>query len=243
MQANLLNAAPRSLATNRVIAEPQSGVEQNFFTKALLQLGGFYSKESRLLRAAKAWYECVTEQVEDPRLYRGGPCLLLSPTTSIILLVDIKLAAAFGLEQNFAGKYAMLSIHMWLCLVRLRAEDQEGKQLAQILYENFTDDVEVRVRAAGVKVQACLLLCSCDIQCSCSCWHKWSFTTLTMSAHLRCVRLQVRISKHLTDLEQMFYGSSLSYDQVMSFIPCSGAVACSSHDIACVNLECSRAWR
>ena len=143
------------------------------FTRALLQVGGFYSKESRLLRAAKAWYECVTEQVEDPRLYTGGPCLLLSPTSCISLLVkhDNEVAAAFGLEQNFAGKYAMLSIHMWLCLVRLRAEGQEGKQLAQILYEDFTDDVEIRVRAAGVKVQACLLLCLRVMHCSCSCWH------------------------------------------------------------------------
>ena len=46
----------------------------------------------------------------------------------------------------------MLSIHIWLLLVRLRAEEKEGKQLAQALYENFTEDVELRVRAEGVKV-------------------------------------------------------------------------------------------
>lgn len=152
-RATLLNSSPKSLATERVYAEPQPGVEQNFLTKALLRIGGYYSKESRLLRASKAWYECVTEQVEDSRLYK-----------------------AFGLEENFANKYALLSIHIWLCLVRLRSEGKEGKELAQLLYENFTDDVEIRVRAAGVKV---------------------------------------RISKHLMDLEQMFYGTSLSYDQAL----------------------------
>lgn len=29
-----------------------------------------------------------------------------------------------------------------------------------------------------------------------------------------CDVMQVRISKHLTDLEQMFYGTSLTYDKV-----------------------------
>ena len=62
-----------------------------------------------------------------------------------------------------------------------------------------------------------------------------------MTAPMHCVCCQVRISKHLTDLEQMFYGSSLSYDQVMSLIPRSKAVACSSHDIGCVSSERSMA--
>jgi len=150
----LLNAPPASLASGRVIAEPYSGVEQNFFTKALLKLGGFYSKESRNLRGAKAWYNCVSEQIEDPRLYK-----------------------AFGLQENFAQKYSMLCIHMWLLLVRLRSEGKSGKELAQLIHENFQEDVEFRVRAAGVKV---------------------------------------RISKHLMDLEQMFFGGCLAYDKAVA---------------------------
>jgi hypothetical protein len=47
----------------------------------------------------------------------------------------------------------MLCLHIWLLLVRLRAEGEDGKELAQMLYENFTDDVEMRVRAEGVKVR------------------------------------------------------------------------------------------
>ena len=60
-------------------------------------------------------------------------------------------AAVFGLEDRFADKYAILCIHVWLCLVRLRSENKAGKELAQVLYDNFQEDVEMRVRAAGVK--------------------------------------------------------------------------------------------
>ncbi len=41
---------------------------------------------------------------------------------------------------------------MWLLLVRLRAEGDDGRDLTQILYEGFQDDVELRVHAEGVKV-------------------------------------------------------------------------------------------
>jgi cytochrome b pre-mRNA-processing protein 3 len=41
---------------------------------------------------------------------------------------------------------------MWMLLVRLRAEGKPGKDLAQLIHENFQEDVEFRVRAAGVKV-------------------------------------------------------------------------------------------
>ena len=71
VQAKLFNASPVSLASNRVIAEPYDGVEQNILTKTLLKIGGFYSTESKNLRAAKAWYECVTEQVDDSRILPG----------------------------------------------------------------------------------------------------------------------------------------------------------------------------
>lgn len=71
LQQKLLNEAPVSLAADRVMAEPRPGVEQNFFTKAVLKIAGFYSQESQQLMAAKAWYSAVTEQAEDQRLYQG----------------------------------------------------------------------------------------------------------------------------------------------------------------------------
>lgn len=39
-----------------------------------------------------------------------------------------------------------------MLLVRLRSEGKDGKDLAQMVYELFQDNVETRVRAEGVKV-------------------------------------------------------------------------------------------
>ncbi len=60
---------------------------------------------------------------------------------------------AMDLEYRFATTYSLLCLHVWLILVRLRAESKDGKDLAQMMYENFQEDVELRVRAEGVKVQ------------------------------------------------------------------------------------------
>ena len=60
--------------------------------------------------------------------------------------------AAIGLEKRFAHEYSILCIHVWLLLLRLRQEGKEGAELAQMMYEDFQEDVEMRVRASGVKV-------------------------------------------------------------------------------------------
>jgi cytochrome b pre-mRNA-processing protein 3 len=64
--------------------------------------------------------------------------------------------AALGLEQRFANTHSLLCLYVWMTLVRLRAEGRDGKDLAQMLYEDFQDNVEHRVRAEGVKVGPCL---------------------------------------------------------------------------------------
>lgn len=61
--------------------------------------------------------------------------------------------AVFGLEKKFVDKFNMLSVHMWMLLVRLRSEGKDGKDLAQMMYEAFQENVEARVRAEGVKVR------------------------------------------------------------------------------------------
>lgn len=61
-------------------------------------------------------------------------------------------SAALGLPDRFAATYSLLCLHVWLLLVRLRREGDDGRELAQILYEAFQDDVEIRVHAEGVKV-------------------------------------------------------------------------------------------
>lgn len=62
-------------------------------------------------------------------------------------------SAAFALQEGlYRDTYAMLCIHMWMTLVRLRSEGKPGKDLTQLVYDNFQDNVEHRVRAAGVMV-------------------------------------------------------------------------------------------
>lgn len=62
--------------------------------------------------------------------------------------------AALGLEKRFANTHALLCLHVWLALVRLRAEGRDGKDIAQMIYEDFQEDVEKRVHAEGVKVRS-----------------------------------------------------------------------------------------
>lgn len=131
MQSNYnLATTARSLEYPRfpapAIAEEKPGVLRG----AILWLGGYYSKESTLMRAAEGLYDSVTEAATDPKLFQ-----------------------TFEIPSDFQHEHAVLSLHVWLILVRLRPEGKYGKELAQIFYDNFQDDLEKRVRSAGVKVK------------------------------------------------------------------------------------------
>lgn len=130
LRAEIWQLKPRSLAHERPTDRPTKVTEQSLWARALLRLGGFYNKESRHLRAAKCLYESVIEQALDNRFQQG---VNIGPT--------------------FAHRYALLCIHIWFLLVRLRAEGEEGKDIAQMIYENFQEDVEGMVRREGVVVR------------------------------------------------------------------------------------------
>ena len=72
MQAHLANLGPRSLAHERPVEEPRPGVEQNWLQRWLLTIGGYYSRESRLLRGAKVLYRGIVEQATHKPLYDGA---------------------------------------------------------------------------------------------------------------------------------------------------------------------------
>lgn len=63
--------------------------------------------------------------------------------------------AAFGLEKSFRASHAMLVLHTWLCLVRLRAEEQkeDAAEIGQTIYDLLNHDCEKRVVAAGVRAR------------------------------------------------------------------------------------------
>ncbi len=78
---------------------------------------------------------------------------------SYALLSSFECAAVFDLQKKFANEYNMLCLHVWMLLVRLRSEGKDGKDIAQMVYETFQDNVEARVRGEGVKVSFCLFQC------------------------------------------------------------------------------------
>jgi cytochrome b pre-mRNA-processing protein 3 len=154
-----LDAPPTSLEYSgaaRVVS--MAPPDASIFKKLLLFMGGYYSKQSAYMRAAKELNACVKEQAADPGLHKA---------------MDIP-------ADSFQHRHALLSLHVWMVLKRLRLEGKPGKKISQIMYDEFQDDVEHMVRQAGV---------------------------------------QVRLGKHLSELEKQFYGSSTAYDRAIGSDP------------------------
>lgn len=122
------NEPPRSL--RHMDWETESADTTSYFRQLLLKLGGYYSKESTFMRSADSLYSAVREQAGNPKLFAALVC-----------------------SDDFQHQHALLCLHVWLLLVRLRSEGSDGRKLSQLLYDNFQDDIEARVRAAGVKVR------------------------------------------------------------------------------------------
>ncbi|CAI5495495.1 unnamed protein product [Closterium sp. Naga37s-1] len=101
---------------------------------AVLGVLGYYSKESELIRGANALYRAVTRQADDEMFLRGG------------------LWSSLGLPSQFRTHHALLVLHTWLALLRLRKEGAQGAAVGQTFYDTFNHDVERRVVAAGVKM-------------------------------------------------------------------------------------------
>ena len=97
-----------------------------------LALGGYFSSESRHVRGGERLYAEVTRATDAcDALYDG----------------------ADALERTFATRHAVVCLHVWMCLGRLRKEGEDGKDFSQIFYDAFQDDVERRVHAEGVRVR------------------------------------------------------------------------------------------
>lgn len=129
-QQRLFREKPRSLAVD--VAEGELPIDERpppGVYGLLLRLLGYYSKEARLIRASRNLYAQVTARAEDERFTH-----------------------ALGLPTSFRATYSLLVLHVWLCLVRLRAEGRDGAEVGQALYDLFFHDCELRVVATGVKV-------------------------------------------------------------------------------------------
>jgi hypothetical protein len=136
--------------------------------------------------------------------------------------------AALALPPTFSATYSLLCLHVFMLLVRLRAEGNDGADLAQILYEGFQDDVELRVHAEGVKVgdfQPChpalpVHSGGSEVQAvCCSPMASWGWRPpglidrCEVNGCDNALPTQVRVSKWLKELEKMFYGACEAYEK------------------------------
>lgn len=100
------------------------------YQRLALRIAGYHSRESQLIRGAEKLYKEIVYQSTNDEIF-----------------------SALKLEKDFRAEFALKSLHIWLCLARLREEGKEGKEMSQALYDIFWEDVERRVYAAGVKVR------------------------------------------------------------------------------------------
>lgn len=104
--------------------------EMPAYQRLALRIAGYHSRESQLIRGAEKLYKEVVDQSTNDEIF-----------------------VALKLEKDFRAQFAMMSMHIWLCLHRLRDEGKDGKEMSQALYDIFWEDMERRVYAAGVKVR------------------------------------------------------------------------------------------
>lgn len=101
-----------------------------WFTRVALKVVGYDSQASTQIRSAEMLYKQIQQQSLDERIFD---------------VIDLK--------RDFRAEFALMTIHVWLILHRLRGEGDEGKRMSQKLYDIFWEDVEKRVYDAGVKVR------------------------------------------------------------------------------------------
>ena len=122
---------------------------------------GFYSAESTRMRAALRLRTAILEQADNEELLRGARAPLNAASRHALRMrcasstcdmhyapaaaarrgergpasadaVRVDCCAALGLPLgDFRCRFAVASLHLWLTLVRLRAEGDEGKRLGQ----------------------------------------------------------------------------------------------------------------
>lgn len=83
-------------------------------------------RRARVARA-RPFHEALIEQSRQPHFY-----------------------ARLGVPDTMLGRYEMVCLHAYLVLTRLQREGDEGRRLAQTLYEMIFDDFDVALREVGI---------------------------------------------------------------------------------------------
>ena len=164
--------------------------DKSFLGRLVLQVGGFYSKESELIRGdhqntakgstptslfaitSRAAPKLTTPLPVDAE--RAGSNSLLKMTLDHCENSGVR--EALHLEDDFRTKHAFTCLHVWMVLRRLRKSGSEGKRVSQFFYDNFQHEVELGVHREGVRV---------------------------------------RVNKWLRQLEDIFFGAAKAYDDAI----------------------------
>ncbi|KAK4535806.1 hypothetical protein CDCA_CDCA06G1831 [Cyanidium caldarium] len=119
---------------------PPSGLLGSFLTRWLrldandgrrpwlLRVLGFYTAESQILHTAKMLYIDCEAQVQ--RMCREVYRSAAEPPAA---------------QLRFAQWYPLVTLHLWMTLQRLRAEGARGREISEMVYQNFWEDVERRM--------------------------------------------------------------------------------------------------
>jgi len=109
--------------------------EKSWWKRQLLKSLGFNSKASTMIRHANHMYDNCLNHSDDP-----------------------KLVHALALDDEFVSRFELLSLHVWMCLARLRMDGADGAKQSQELFDNFWDDMMNEIRAKGVPTTAHAIL-------------------------------------------------------------------------------------
>ncbi|KAG0215129.1 Protein cbp3, mitochondrial [Mortierella sp. GBA30] len=94
------------------------------FLRGLAKITGHYTVSQTAMRSTHNFYEICASQLESKRSFWIDTC---------------------GLPDNFQTWFSITHLHVWLLMVRIRAEDH-GKVFQQQLVNHFFHDIEDRMR-------------------------------------------------------------------------------------------------
>ena len=61
--------------------------------------------------------------------------------------------AACQLPDSFQTWFCVTQLHIWLSVVRLRAEGEVGKDVSRMVVEHFVNDLELKISNRGVRTR------------------------------------------------------------------------------------------
>ncbi|KAF9341818.1 Protein cbp3, mitochondrial [Linnemannia elongata] len=118
---------PTTPATNTTESEESKAAPSGFyggFLRSLAKVTGHYTVSQTAMRSTHNFYEICAQQLQDKRSFWIDTC---------------------GLPDNFQTWFSITHLHVWLLMVRIRAEDH-GKVFQQQLVNHFFHDIEDRMR-------------------------------------------------------------------------------------------------